>query len=106
MLDRRVFIALVLLTLSASDLFAQREWNVWYGGGWDANNFSWGIEFNSNPPKFFTSDSLTDFTLEDAGGAGYACIAHRGTGALLFYTSGRTVWNRYDRRTPNGTGLL
>ncbi|WP_299211097.1 T9SS type B sorting domain-containing protein [uncultured Aquimarina sp.] len=87
----------VLLFLLGSSLFAQGEANNWYFGQ------NAGISFSTTPPTPLTDGNIN--TLE-----GCTTISDA-TGQLLFYTDGRTAWNRNGQVMPNanyngGTGLL
>jgi len=72
--------------------FAQGEANNWYFGQNAA------ITFNSGTPVALTNSAMQTYegcaTLSDA------------TGQLLFYTDGRTVYNRNHQVMANGSGLL
>jgi gliding motility-associated-like protein len=72
-------------------LIAQNEANVWYFG-----NHA-GIDFGFIPPQTLTNPNMA--TLE-----GCSSIADS-SGTILFYTDGRTVWNKRDNIMPNGVGL-
>lgn len=71
---------------------SQNESAVWYFG-----EFA-GLDFNSGNPVPLTNGQLV--TKE-----GCATISDA-SGALLFYTDGKTVWDRQHQVMPNGTGLL
>lgn len=70
---------------------AQRENNIWYFGD------KAGLDFNSGNPVNLTDGQI--FTIE-----GCAAISNI-SGQLLFYTDGRTVWNRNHQVMSNGSGL-
>jgi len=72
--------------------FSQKEANVWiFQNGL-------GIDFNYDR---FSSFNVTG--MKQSGGS--ASICDKETGQLLFYTDGRTVWDRNFAVMPNGTGL-
>lgn len=71
--------------------FGQGEGVNWYFGS------TAGLDFNTSPPT-----ALTDGALET--NEGVATISSE-SGQLLFYTDGRSVWDRNHQITPNGTGL-
>lgn len=78
-------------------LFSQGEANNWYFG------LNAGLSFSTTPPSPLSGGQIS--TLE-----GCASISDA-TGALLFYTDGRTVWDRNGQIMPNanynaGNGLL
>lgn len=72
--------------------FPQGEANFWYFGN------KAGISFASGSPVAVTDGSLIT-------GEGCATLSNA-AGQLLFYTDGRTVYNRNHQVMPNGTGLL
>ncbi|AXO79690.1 PKD domain-containing protein [Olleya aquimaris] len=82
---------LVILLIYNCSLFAQSESANWYFG-----NFA-GVSFNSGQPVALTDGAL--ITKE-----GCATISNA-NGELLFYTDGKTVWNRNHDIMPNGTDL-
>ncbi len=87
----RALAILVLLMYSVADVSAQREGNNWYFGA------RAGITFNDTPPQ-----PLLDGVLNTDEG----CSAiSDGNGQLLFYSDGRTIWNRAHQQMPNGQGL-
>ena len=90
----RISLLTSLLLLAAfTEVWGQRERNIWYFGA------RVGLDFNSTPPVPLTNSSMAAFE-------GSSSIADPITGALLFYTDGITVWNRMHAEMPNGTGLL
>ncbi|MDY7396244.1 T9SS type B sorting domain-containing protein [Aureibaculum sp. 2210JD6-5] len=82
---------LFFLVLSIPCL-AQKEASHWYFGN------RAGLDFSSGVPVADTNGALS--TTE-----GCATISDIG-GNLLFYTDGRTVWNKNHDRMPSGNGLL
>ena len=93
MIQRLTFLAILFFSLSN---FAQGEANNWYFGN------GAGVTFNTNPPT-----SLTDGILSTNEGCSSISDAN---GNLLFYTDGRTIWNREHQIMENadyfgGTGL-
>jgi hypothetical protein len=71
---------------------AQGEANIWYFGQLA------GLDFNSGNPV-----ALTDGQMQTNEGC--ATISNSG-GQLLFYTDGKTIWDKNHNIMPNGTGLL
>ena len=71
---------------------AQKEAAIWYFGK------NAGLDFNSGSPVVLEDGALN--TVE-----GCATFADA-EGNLLFYTDGRTVWNRNHDIMPNGTELM
>lgn len=82
-----------LLVLINTLAFSQQEASVWYFG------VNAGIKFNTNG----TITPLTNGQLSTSEGC--ATIAD-GSGNLLFYTDGITVWNKNHNVMQNGTGLM
>lgn len=72
--------------------FSQGEANIWYFGQ------NAGLDFNSGNPVPLLDGQIN--TQESCGSISDA------SGQLLFYTDGRSVWNRNHIVMPNGTGLL
>lgn len=85
-----------MVLLSYAPSYGQKENNVWYVG-YDAI-----IDFNSSPP---TLTRPTTGTLPMAPIESSASISDE-DGHLLFYSDGKTVWDRTNVPMPGGTGLL
>ncbi|MGB8191487.1 MAG: PKD domain-containing protein [Chitinophagaceae bacterium] len=83
------FLACCLLLVNTS--LKSQQGNIWYFG-----NFA-GVNFNTNPPSAL-GDGQTN-TLE---GTSVMCDS---TGKVLFYTDGRTIFNRDHDQMLNGFGL-
>jgi hypothetical protein len=88
----RFFILLFSLLLFWNPAFSQGEANIWYFGQ------NAGLDFNSGNPVPLLDGQIN--TQESCGSISDA------SGQLLFYTDGRSVWNRNHVIMPNGTGLL
>jgi hypothetical protein len=90
---------LILLLISSSSCIAQKQGNIWYFGVRAGLNFSSGIAV-----PIFNGKTGTDVP---SGGnqEGTASISDS-TGNLLFYTGGKTVWNRDHNPMPNGSGIV
>ncbi|MFT3908741.1 MAG: gliding motility-associated C-terminal domain-containing protein [Ferruginibacter sp.] len=87
------FLLFIIAFLSFFFSFSQQHWNnkIWYYGTYC------GLDFNTTPPTML---------LNSAMGASEGCATMCDVnGNLLFYTEGRTVWNRNHQAMPNGTGL-
>lgn len=82
----------VILTSAAAQ--AQNQGNNWVFGNHAGLNFPIG----GGPPVSFGGAAIS--TQE-----GSATMSDQ-NGNLLFYTDGRTVWNKNNAVMPNGTGLL
>ncbi|MFN3403104.1 MAG: immunoglobulin domain-containing protein [Cytophagaceae bacterium] len=90
-----LFAAICSLLISETAL-SQGQANVWYFGN------GAGLDFNTNPPTILEDGnaSLGALNLEGVGSMS------DGNGNLLFYTDGRSVFNKNHATMPNGTGLL
>ncbi|SHI78303.1 gliding motility-associated C-terminal domain-containing protein [Mesonia phycicola] len=91
---KKILLILLLLPIA---VFSQGEANYWYFGT------NAGVNFNTSPPT-----SLNDGQLDTSEGC--SSISDE-SGNLLFYTDGRTVWNRNHQIMSNAnyfgnTGLL
>lgn len=89
----------MLLWFSCVGAFAQGQGNLWYFG----DNI--GLDFGGGSPSLVSGGQ----TGTDAPGVGSqegtASVCDR-YGNLLFYTSGKTIWNRNHQPMPNGTNLF
>ncbi|PTX62277.1 gliding motility-associated-like protein [Kordia periserrulae] len=72
-------------------MLGQNEGNNWYFGT------NAGLDFSTTPPTASLNGALTT-------NEGVATISD-GSGQLLFYTDGSTVYDKNHQITPNGTGL-
>lgn len=89
-MKRFVFIALFLLVCQQTS-FCQGQNNFWtFGHGA-------GLEFNNGTVTAFTNSMLTE--------SACASVASS-SGNLLFYTNGKTIWDRNHQVMTNGAGLL
>lgn len=92
--SKAILISIVVL-LSITFVKAQNEANNWIFGNQARLNFSSGnpvgVTFTSTPP-FNTQEGSSSISDQN--------------GNLLFYTDGRTVWNRNNTQMPAGSGLL
>jgi hypothetical protein len=94
------FLCLIIVTLLllSNNLKAQKtnpdhkRTMHWYFGN------KAGLDFSNGHPVADPSGQLSTVS------SGNATISDT-NGNLLFYTEGRTVWNRYHNKMPNGTGL-
>lgn len=90
---------LLVLLLLSNFIVAQKQSNFWYFG-----KFA-GLNFNTSPPTP-VFDGQTDYdTPTRYWNEGTSSICDS-AGALLFYSNGTTVWNRFHNIMPNGSGLL
>ena len=85
-------IILLPLLFCASFAFSQKEANIWYFGDHA------GLDFNSGVPVALTDSQM--FTHEGCA------VLSNSAGQLLFYTDGKTIWNKNHQVMMNGTGLM
>ncbi len=90
---------LIVLSLISFWSIAQKQGDYWYFGNSAGLHFSTG-----SPVAIHDGKTATDLTPGD-NQEGTACISDS-AGNLLFYTGGRTIWNKEHNPMPNGTGLL
>ncbi|MCX6257765.1 MAG: T9SS type A sorting domain-containing protein [Bacteroidia bacterium] len=88
---KRIIILSVFLSILPYFVNAQGEANNWYFGGYA------GFCFNSGH-EVYESGGQTNCGNE-------TCCISDYQGNLLFYSDGKTVWNRYHQVMPHGTGL-
>src|ERR1041385_1488330 len=78
---------------------AQKQGNIWHFGSLS------GLDFNSGSPVVISGGKTsTDLVWPYDNQEGTACISDS-SGAILFYTSGKTIWNKNHQVMVNGTGL-
>lgn len=82
----------LILIFSSRTLHAQHEADHWYFGKKAGITFSGGTATAAADGELLTLEGCT-------------AISDPKTGALLFYTDGRTVWNSKHAVMQNGTGL-
>lgn len=82
----------ILFVCSTLFLFSQNQNNIWYFGDHA------GLDFNSGAPVVLTNSNIEQTDCS-------ASIADT-NGRLLFYSDGRTIWNKQNNIMSNGTGLL
>ena len=90
-----VILLSVVFIFPVLNSFAQKEANWWYFGS------KAGLNFNSIVSGLPTPVSNGAMVTQE----GCASISDA-NGRLLFYTDGKTVWNRNHVVMSNGTGLL
>ena len=88
---KKIQLTLIILFISTSSAFSQKQGNIWYFGN------KAGLDFNTETPV-----ELTDGQINTFEGCASMCDKN---GHLLFYTDGISVWNRRHTKMPNGTGL-
>jgi hypothetical protein len=78
---------------------AQKQGNIWYFGK------GAGLDFNSEKPTVIyggqTGSDVPSYDVQE----GTTCVSDS-SGNILFYTGGKTIWNRNNAPMPNGTNLL
>lgn len=82
----------IVIKEEVSPCLSNKQANIWYFGHYS------GLDFNTSPPTVLTDGQANTFE-------GVATISDE-YGKLLFYTDGKTVWNKNHQPMPNGTGLL
>ncbi|MEM6718968.1 MAG: T9SS type B sorting domain-containing protein [Bacteroidota bacterium] len=90
-MKKKYLFVFCLTFFSLNIVFGQNEGNNWYFGSMA------GLDFSTSPPT-----ALLDGALETSEGV--ATISD-GSGQLLFYTDGSTVYDRNHQVTPNGSDL-
>jgi hypothetical protein len=83
---------LVTIWITPRCAHAQKENYAWHFGKHA------GLDFRTTPPTPIIGSALNQ-------PEGSASIADRCTGKTLFYSDGKTVWNKNDLPMPNGLGL-
>jgi large repetitive protein len=95
---KRISILLIFLIPLLSN--AQKQGNNWYFG------LQAGLDFSSSTPVILTDGQTgTDFPISTNNQEGTSCISDS-SGNLLFYTGGKTIWNRNHLPMPNGSGIM
>ncbi len=93
---KKLFFIILFFPLLA---FSQKQGNIWYFG------VGAGLDFNSGTPVNITGGQTgTDVAFGD-NQEGTSCISDS-SGNILFYTGGKTIWNRNNSPMPNGTNLM
>jgi gliding motility-associated-like protein len=82
---------LIFFIFLFSDIYSQREANIWYFGKYA------GIDFNSGKPEPLNNSAMNTWE---------GCSSISDTlGNLLFYTNGIKIWNRKHSVMTNGSNL-
>jgi len=89
---KRILLIIFFVIGFCSVTFAQLETAVWYFGD------KAGLDFNTPEPKILLDGALSNLE-------GVASFSDS-LGNLLFYTDGRTVWNRNHKVMSNGANLV
>lgn len=77
----------------------QKQGNIWYFGD------SCGLDFSNGDPVVLANGKTSSDISPGMVQEGTSCISDS-SGQLLFYTGGKTIWNRNHMPMPNGTGLM
>jgi len=88
--------ALLILSCIFFAFIASAQWNTNPNKAWVFGSHA-GLDFTSGSPVGFSSVSST--------GEGCASVGSS-TGALLFYTDGKNVWDRTNTLMPHGTSIV
>lgn len=89
----------ILFAIFVHFCFSQKQGNIWYFGKQSGINFSGGTPVSISNGQ--TGTDLAGWEVQE----GVACVADS-FGNILFYTGGRTIWNKNHSPMPNGTGLM
>lgn len=77
----------------------QKQGNMWYFGT------NCGLDFSSgNPVLLSNGQTSSDIPVWESQ-EGTSCISDS-SGNILFYTGGKTIWNKLHTPMPNGNGIL
>ena len=87
-----VILLVSLFGFLAGEILAQKETYNWRFG------YYLGLSFSVTPPTNVTGSGM--LTYESSA------VISDANGNLLFYTDGKTVWNKQEQVMANGTGLL
>ncbi|MCB9262608.1 MAG: gliding motility-associated C-terminal domain-containing protein [Flavobacteriales bacterium] len=85
------FLLTLIICSVTSNLFAQKEGNIWFFGD------SAAVDFNSGVPIALVGSNMHTYE-----GCATACDEN---GKLLFYSNGEKIWNRNHVVMPNGVEL-
>jgi hypothetical protein len=96
-MKRILFIVIILIPLFS---IAQKQGNIWYFGNHAGLNFN-----NGNPIPLLNGATYNGYYNSGPHSEGTSVICDS-TGALLFYTNGKQIWNRIHQIMPNGDSLL
>src|SRR5436190_7668225 len=93
----RFFLFFAMNLISVALAQAQKQANIWHFGDHA------GLDFNASPPTSL-SGGQTYYPLPNLWNEGTSSICDS-SGALLFYSNGAAIWNRFHDVLPNGSGL-
>ncbi len=90
---------LFICSLFYTFAFTQKQGNIWYFGSHA------GLDFNGGIPVVLNNGQTQTLGCPGCHAEGTSVMADS-LGNLLFYTDGKTVWNKYHAIMQNGSGLL
>ncbi len=92
---------IIVAFLSTLSLLAQKQGNVWHFGKLG------GLDFNSGAPAIIAGgQTATDIPINNFNPQEGTASICDSAGALLFYTGGKTIWNKFHQPMPNGSNLI
>jgi hypothetical protein len=92
------FSSFIIFLISSFTCVAQKQGDIWYFG------IKAGLDFTTGTAvPIFNGETGTDVSGDNQEGT---TSISDSTGNLLFYTGGKTMWNRNHTAMPNGTDLL
>lgn len=102
MIARLKYLYLIAVSLLISTLaIAQKQGYIWHFGK------QCGLDFNSGMPVSIpggqTATDIPPGNFNPQEGTASICDS---AGALLFYTGGKTIWNKFHQPMPNGSNLI
>jgi hypothetical protein len=92
-----LFVSAIALYMTTA--YGQKQGNIWYFGD------SCGLDFSNGDPVVLANGKTSSDISPGMVQEGTSCISDS-SGQLLFYTGGKTIWNRNHMPMPNGTGLM
>jgi len=96
-MKRLFLVSTAVFTITVAQ--GQKQGNIWYFGNYCGLDFSGG-----NPIVLSNGQTGSDIPSWDVQ-EGTSCISDS-SGQILFYTSGKSIWNNNHIPMPNGTGLM
>jgi hypothetical protein len=92
-------ITVVCLALVLTPVFSQLQGSKWFFG------YNAGVDFSSGTPQNIPGGQTGSDVSTTGEQEGTSAISDS-QGHLLFYTGGKTVWNRFHKVMANGAGLM
>jgi hypothetical protein len=94
--NRTILLALIIISTTC---FGQKQGNNWYFG------YGTGLNFSSGIPAIIVGGMTGADVPAGSNQEGTASISDS-AGNCLFYTGGRTIWNRLHTPMPNGANIM